>query len=78
MKAYVVRITYYNGHCEYIYSGRNYVVNGCSYVPFTERIGEARKYKTKYAAEKACLRKGENMFGHIEIIEVENEEGAKE
>jgi len=60
-------------------SGRNYVVNGCSYVPFTERIGEARKYKSKYAAEKACLRNGENMFGHIEIIEVENKkEGDKE
>lgn len=67
---YIVSITH-NEHREYITEGRNYTVNGATYVPFTERMGEAKRYKTYNLAERASERSGENMFGEIKIVEVE-------
>ena len=67
---YIVSITY-NGHTDYIAEGRNYTVNGSEYVPVTNRADEAKRYKTRKLAERASHRKGENMWGRIEIKEVE-------
>lgn len=67
--AYIVAITV-QYHTDYIADGKNYVVNGNSYVPLTCRIQEAKRYKTFALAQRASLRKGENMFGTIEIKEV--------
>lgn len=67
---YIVSITF-NGHREYIAEGRNYTVNGATYVPFTERMNEAKRYKTRNLAEKASERNGENMHGRVAIVEVE-------
>ena len=55
----------------YIAEGKNYIVQGSSYVPFAGSIKEAKKYKTRELAEKASNRRGENMIGRKEIIEVE-------
>lgn len=67
---YIVSITF-NNHTEYIAEGRNYTVNGSTYVPFTERMGEAKRYKTRNLAERASERSGENMYGSVNIVEVE-------
>lgn len=63
--SYVVRI----GN-DYIAEGRNYIVQGESFVPFTGRLADARRYKTYQMAVKASGRIGENMSGKIDIIEV--------
>lgn len=63
--SYVVRIDN-----DYIADGRNYTVQGESFVPFTGRFVDAKRYKTYKMAEKASKRSGENMRGEIEIIEV--------
>ena len=68
---YIVKITE-NGNSEYIAEGNSYIVNGCPYVPFTERPYEAKKYKSRKLAEKASQRTGENMHGTITIIEVDD------
>lgn len=62
-----------NGMTDFIADGRNYTVNGESFVPFVGRIAEAKKYKTRKFAERASNRNGANMYGEIEIIEVESE-----
>ena len=67
---YIVSITY-PGHREFIAEGRNYTVNGASFVPVTERADEAKRYKTRSLAERARNRSGENMWGMIEIMEVD-------
>lgn len=54
---------------EYIAEGRNYTVQGESFVPFTGRRVDAKRYKTYKMAEKASRRSGENMRGKITIIE---------
>lgn len=70
--AYVIRIT--EQYCrDYIAEGKNYTVNGELFVPVTERIQEAKRYKTLGLAQRASLRKGENMHGVIEIIDVGGE-----
>ena len=55
---------------DYIAEGRNYIVQGESFVPFTGRFADAKRYKTYKMAEKASKRSGGNMRGKIEIIEV--------
>ena len=67
---YIVSITF-NNHTEYIAEGRNYTVNGSTYVPFTEFMVEAKRYKTRNLAEKASERRGENMCGRVKVVEVE-------
>lgn len=54
---------------EYIAEGRNYTVQGESFVPFTGRRVDAKRYRTYKMAEKASRRSGENMHGKITIIE---------
>lgn len=63
--SYVVRIDN-----NYIAEGRNYTVQGESFVSFTDRFNEAKRYKTYKMAEKASKRSGGNMHGKIQIIEV--------
>lgn len=70
---YIVSITY-NNRTEYIAEGRTYTVNGSAYVPLTEFMNEAKRYRTRKLAERGSQREGENMYGRIEIIEVESEE----
>lgn len=60
-----------NNHTEYIAEGKNYTVNGAVYVPLTERKNEAKRYKTGNVARRAIMRRGENMVGRIDILEVE-------
>lgn len=67
---YVVAIIA-NFHTNYIAEGKNFVAEGSMYVPLTERIDEAKRYKTRAIAERASNRSGENMWGRKEIIEVE-------
>lgn len=67
---YIVSITF-NCHREYIAEGRNYTVNGEIYVPLTEKMDEAKRYKTGNTARRAIMRRGENMNGRIDILEVE-------
>ena len=67
---YIVSITY-NNHTEYVAEGKNYTVNGSTYVPLTESRAEAKRYKTRNLAERASKRNGENMWGEIKIVEVE-------
>ncbi len=67
---YIIAINY-NGHTDYVAEGKNYTVNGSSYVPLTGSIDEARRYKTHKIAERASKRDGDNMWGTIEIVEVE-------
>lgn len=69
---YIVSVTF-NNHTEYIAEGRNYTINGATYVPFTQLTVEAKRYKTRNLAERASERRGENMYGEIKIIEVEDE-----
>ena len=64
--SYVVRID----GTDFIADGRNYTVQGESFVPFTGRFADAKRYKTYKMAEKASKRSGENMRGKIEIVEV--------
>ncbi len=66
---FIVSITD-NGCVSYIAPGKNYKVNNETYVCLTTRIGEERRYKTRSAAEKAANRRGANMYGIIEILEV--------
>lgn len=64
---------------DYIAEGRNYTVQGESFVPVTGRRVDAKRYKTYKMAEKASKRSGENMRGKIKIIEVQEvDEGHKE
>lgn len=67
---YIIAINYSN-HTDYVAEGKNYTVNGSMYVPITGFMSEARRYKTRKIAEKASKRSGENMWGTIEIVEVE-------
>lgn len=60
---------------DYIAEGRNYIVQGKSFVPFTGRLADARRYKTYQMAVKASRRIGENMSGKIDIIEVLEHKG---
>lgn len=55
---------------DYIAEGRNYIVQGESFVPFTGRLVDARRYKTYQMAVKASKRIGKNMSGKIDVIEV--------
>ena len=68
---YIVSITYNLNHTEYIAEGRSYTVNGSLYVPVTGVYAEAKRYKTRAFAERASKRSGENMWGRIEINEVD-------
>lgn len=70
--AYIVAITE-QYHTDYIAEGKTYVENGSVYVPLTSRIQEAKRYKTFALAQRASLRRGENMYGTIEIKEVGGE-----
>ena len=70
--AYVIAVIDNHYHTEYIAEGRNYTVGGESFVPFTPKIQEAKRYKTYALAQKASLRSGENMYGTIKIKEVED------
>lgn len=63
--------TNYNGNTDYVAEGKNYTVNGLTYVPITRFKSEAKRYKTRKIAERASKRSGENMWGTIEIVEVE-------
>ena len=69
---YIVKITDISGlWYNYIAEGRNYTVARESFVPFTTNPKEAKVYKSRKVAEKAGMyRKGANMIGKIEIIEV--------
>lgn len=67
--SYIVRV----GRRDYIAEGRNYTVQGETFVPFTESFVRAKRYKTYKAAERASKRSGQNMYGEIAIIEVEDE-----
>ena len=67
---YIIAITY-NQHTYYVAEGRNYTINGSKYVPITVFVSKAKRYKTRKIAEKASKRSGENMWGRIEIVEVE-------
>ena len=64
--SYIVRVG-----SDYIAEGKSYTVQGESFVPFTGRFEDAKKYKTYKMAERASKRSGENMWGEISIIEVE-------
>ena len=64
--SYVIRVG-----SDYIAEGKSYTVQGESFVPFTGRFEDAKKYKTYKMAERASKRSGENMRGEISIIEVE-------
>ena len=71
---YIIRIKDYFGsipQCDYVAEGTNYKVGGESYVPLTSRRDEARRYKSRKIAERASQRSGANMYGEIEIIEVD-------
>lgn len=68
--AYVVKIIE-KYSTDYIAEGRTYTVNGEHFVPLTSKIKEAKKYKTFALAQRASLRNAENLYGTIEIIEVE-------
>ena len=65
---YVVRVDN-----DYIAEGKNFVVQGESFVPFTGRLEEARRYKTYEMAKRATKRSGENMgmCREIEVIEID-------
>ena len=65
--AYVVKVDN-----EYIAKGRNYIVQGESFVPFTGMLLEAKRYKTYKSAEKDTQRSGANMAmcREISIVEV--------
>lgn len=67
---YIISVTY-NQHTDYVAEGNNYTINGSTYVPMTGFASEAKRYKTRKLAERASNRKGENMWGRIEIVEVE-------
>ena len=69
MTYYVVKV----GN-EYIADGKSYVVQGETFVPFTSSFKNARKYKTYNAAKKASQRRGENMWGEIQILKSEDKE----
>ncbi len=66
--AYVVRVDN-----DYIAEGKNYVVQGESFVPFTGILEEARRYKTYETAKRATKRRGTNMAmcRYIKVIEVD-------
>ena len=57
---------------DYIANGKNYIVQGESFVPFTGMFVEAKRYKTYKMAEKATQRSGTNMAmcREISIVEV--------
>lgn len=67
---YIVRITE-NGRSDYIAEGNTYYINGTPYVPITSRFDEAKRYKSKKLADRASLRRGENIRGDIDIIEID-------
>lgn len=64
--SYIVRVG-----SDYIADGNNYTVQGESFVPFTGRFTDAKKYKTYKMAERGAKRRGENMHGEISIIEID-------
>ncbi|MCR5144779.1 MAG: hypothetical protein K6B67_05665 [Lachnospiraceae bacterium] len=68
---YIIAIDDNLNHTEYVAEGNNYIVNGAIYVPLTGSASEARRYKTRKIAERASERNGENMWGRVRIIEVE-------
>ena len=68
---YIIAIDDNLNRTEYVAEGNNYTVNGATYVPLTERPSEARRYKTRKIAERASERNGENMYGRVRIVEVE-------
>lgn len=68
---YIIAIDYNLNHTEYVAEGNNYNVNGATYVPLTGDASEARRYKTRKIAERASGRDGENMWGRVRIVEVE-------
>ncbi len=72
MKKYVIRITS-NGHSDFVTEGSTYCVNDSIYVPLCSSIADAKKYKSKTIAERASRRSGENMYGTIEIMEIDEE-----
>lgn len=66
---YVIRVN--NNTSKYIAKGSNYVIKGKSYVPMVSNIEEAKRFSTYDAANKmAMYRKGTNMLGLFEIIQV--------
>lgn len=67
---YIIAINY-NTHTDYVAEGKNYTVNNSTYVPITSNASEAKRYKTHKIAERASKRNGENMWGTIKIIEME-------
>ena len=66
--SYVVKIDN-----DYIAEGRNYTVQGESFVPITGNFANAKRYNTYKLAERASNRHGENMRGNIQIIKVESD-----
>ena len=66
MSYYVVKVG-----SDYIADSNTYTVQGESFVPFTGRFENAKKYKIYKMAEKGAKRSDENMRGEIRIIEIE-------
>lgn len=67
---YIVKITL-NNHSDFIMEGNSYTLHGERFVPLTERFAEAKRYSTYKIAKRASERHGENMYGTIEILEVD-------
>ena len=60
---------------DYVADDKTYMVQGEMFVPLVSSFRDAKKYKTYAAAKKASQRKGENMWGKIEILDMEDEDG---
>lgn len=67
---YVIRVNHDNTS-KYIAKGSNYIMKGKSYVPMVSNVEEAKRFSKYETANKmAMYRKGTNMLGLFEIIEV--------